>query len=148
MSGTTITNLPDGTSQAVFSSANLNPGVLSEVDNYSGPNATGILTSTIDAFTNGSFEAFSINDPSGFTRQVDVTYSGTGIAFEPGAASNLNALGTNAFTVAATNPTISEVIGLYNPGPGKEILTGGFNVSLRRRPPCWDSHGSICCVAC
>ena len=67
MSGTTVTNLPNGTSQEVsYASANdpvLGPlGISESLVNFSGPNGSGTETSSVLAFTNG--DALTSLNPS------------------------------------------------------------------------------------
>jgi hypothetical protein len=129
----TNTNLPNGASQWVLypgaDNALAQNGISDELVNFSGPNGTGTLTSYVQAFTNGDALTF-INYPDNSIAEAAFTYAGTGIAFTPSETSVLNtALGTDAFTVAATNSTISNLFGSFSDGGGNPeigVLTGAF----------------------
>jgi hypothetical protein len=119
----TVTNLPNGTSQLQEASPNL--GISEALVNFSGPNASGTVTSQVAAFTNGGALTV-LNHPDGSLAEIAATNSGTG---NPGETSLLNAfLGTNAFTVAATNSTISSFLASFSDGGNglTGVLTGAF----------------------
>jgi hypothetical protein len=66
--------------------------------------------------------------PDGNIGQVAAAYSGNGIAFNPEEASFNAGLGNNAFNAAATNSTISNLLGFYSDGlnaAGLPVLTAG-----------------------